>query len=86
MMFAPVTIVQKNGMRICLDAWDVCNVVEKEACTEITYMSTEKSDVFVTAANFDQVLEYLQQARDREPRRHKDGDEWKDRGYNDHED
>ena len=83
-MLAPVTFVQKNGMRICFDAWDVCNVVEKEAGgTEITYMPTDETDLFVTKANFDEVVECLQQARDH---KHRDGDEWKNRGYDDHED
>lgn len=86
MMLAPVTFVQKNGMRICLDAWDVCNIVEKEEGTEITYMPTEKPDLFVTKAKFDEVLVELQVARDREARKHRDGDEWKNKGYDEHED
>lgn len=85
-MFAPVTFVQKNGMRICLDAWDVCNVVEKEEGTEITYMPTDQVDIFVARAKFDEVIKCLQIARTREPQKYGDGDEWKNGRYDDHED
>ena len=83
MMLAPVTFVQQNGKRICLDAWDVCNVVEKDVGTEITYMPTNEPDIFTTKANFDEVVTCLQVARHD---KHRDGDEWKNRGYDDNED
>ncbi len=86
MMLAPVTIVQRNGKRIHFDAWDVCNVVEQAVGVEVTYMPTDKPDIFVTDMDFDAVVTCLQVAREREPtRKHRDGDEWK-KGYDDHED
>lgn len=50
-------------------------------------MLINEADIFVTETGFDQVVKDLQQARDcdHEPK-HRDGDEWKDKGYDDHED
>ena len=85
-MFAAVTFTQTTGMRICIDAWDVCSVVEKLLGTEITYVLTDEPDIFVTKSTFEEVLELLQEARSREPRKYGDGDEWKNKGYDDGED
>lgn len=85
-MLAPTILHKKaDGLRIAVDAYDICLVAEIENGVQVTYMATNEPDVIVVTEPFEDVLDLFAEAkRKAQPRKPRDGDEWKF-GYDDDE-
>ena len=81
-MIAPTELVQTNGRKIALDAFDICVVEESEdedgPYVEVTYAITHKTTgTFQTQETFAEVLAKFTAARDKATNPTEEGDEWR---------
>ena len=83
-MIAASVFLKHDGLKICIDAYDVCRVTETDTgATLVEYMPTgDKLDSFNTDTHIDKVLEVFAEAKRKAMGggRPDPGDEWKGGG------
>ena len=78
-MIAAIEFVKMDSKRIAINVYDIVVVAEMGECTQITYVSTDREDSFITKESFQATMSRCKEAI-RKWQSDPD-DSWKEGGY-----